>query len=204
LYNKPLELRPGQLLLVRACRLGYADSPTVHYRCGEKPPAPAPAEKATQWREKLDKSGLIARLLKLKSYDGRWREGEKAYLRALSDEAAAMRYWAVVGLDQAYKDAAPPDGVKKAVAAVLNDPSWSVSSAAAQAMIDWGEEQKGLARLVEVLQNAPDKGAIYAAWALWYVGEKARPVLKAIEGVKLARYPQTVLSRVIDRLKKSS
>ncbi len=203
LYSRPVPLQAGQAVRAQAWRLGYKPSTIVTYRCGEKPvPPQKPAEAGLLWRERLDQGDLLDRLLALKAYDGRWADGAEAYLKALKDADAPLRYWAIVGLHQAHRGA-PPDRVQAAVTALLSDPSKSVSVAAAQALVDWGERDKGLARLVEVLASGGDKGSLFAAWALWHLGEKARPALERIQAAGTGRRAGgAVMQRVLARLKR--
>jgi len=143
LYSRPIELSPGQGLRAQTWRLGYKPSRVATYRYGEKPAPPEKvADTGPPWREKLDESDLLERLLALKEFDGRYVEGLPAFLKALSDRDGPMRYWAVVGLHLGCRDA---ESIAKAAAAVeplLNDPSPSVKVAAAHAMRDWREGRK--------------------------------------------------------------
>ena len=203
-YAGPVELAPGQTIRAQACRIGYGNSPTVTYRYGETPTPPAqPADTGPLWREKYLRSDLLDRLLAVKAYDGRWTEGTAAYLKALSDPDGPVRYWAVVGLHQATKDRPDPK-IKAAVEPLLADPSPSVPVAAAHAMVDWGETEKGLARLVEALKSPSEKGRLFASSALEHLGERARPALDRMEGVLKGqpRYPGAPLKRAVAKLKK--
>jgi len=204
LYSRPVELAPGQTLHARACRIGYGTSPTVTYKHGGTPTPPAPAaDTGPLWREKYLASDLLDRLLAVKAYDGRWTEGTDAYLKALSDPDGPVRYWAVVGLHQATKDK-PIAKIKAAVEPLLADPSPSVPVAAAHAMVDWGETEKGLGRLIEALKSPSEKGRLFASSALERLGEKARPALDRMEAVLKGqpRYPGAPLKRAVAKLRK--
>ena len=204
LYSRPVELGPGQTLRAQACRIGYGTSPTVTYKHGETPTPPAPAaDTGPLWREKYLASDLLDRLLAVKAYDGRWAEGTDAYLKALSDPDGPVRYWAVVGLHQATKDK-PIAKIKAAVEPLLADPSPSVPVAAAHAMVDWGETEKGLGRLIEALKGPSEKGRLFASSALERLGEKARPALERMEAVLKGqpRYPGAPLKRAVANLRK--
>jgi len=203
-YSGTIELAPGQTLRSQACRIGYGNSPTVTYQHGGTPTPPAPAtDTGPLWRETYLRSDLLDRLLAVKAYDGRWAEGTGAYLKALSDPDGPVRYWAVVGLHQATKDK-PIAKVKAAVEPLLKDPSPSVPVAAAHAMVDWGETEKGLARLVEALKSPSEKGRLFASSALEHLGEKARPALERMEAVLKGqpRYPGAPLKRAVAKLRK--
>ncbi len=205
LYSRPVELGPGQTLRARAGRIGYGGSPTVTYKHGETPTPPAPAaDTGPLWRETYLASDLLDRLLAVKAYDGRWTEGTGAYLKALSDPDGPVRYWAVVGLHQATKDK-PIARIKAAVEPLLADPSPSVPVAAAHAMVDWGETEKGLGRLIEALKSPSAKGCLFASSALERLGEKARPALDRMEAVLKGqpRYPGAPLKRAVAKLRKA-
>jgi len=157
------------------------------------------------WREQVNASGMLDRCRSLKAYDGRWAEGVGAYLKALSDKDAPVRYWAVVGLDQAGKaDPAIAAGAIPAVTALKNDPAASVRAAVGEALCDFGKCDEGLATLLEVVTGKTGMAAGLAAWALWRLGEKARPILPQLEKSPgpSARYPKDALNHVIRRLKK--
>lgn len=145
LYSKPLQLAAGHEILAQAWRIGYKPSRVAAYRFGEKPAAPS--EKAVDtgpfWRERLDKSGLLDRLLAIKQHDGRYAESVPAFLEALADRAGPVRYWAVVGLHLGCRDAPSIAKARPAVEKLLDDPSPSVRLAVANAMRDWREGKPG-------------------------------------------------------------
>ena len=206
LYCRPIELRPAQTVSAKACRIGYATSAATSYTFGA--PA-APAGEADDpkvfWRGQVDASGMLDRCRDLKAYDGRWSDGVEAYLKALADKDAPVRYWAVVGLDQAGKtNLASAARAIPAVMALKTDPAASVRAAVGEALCDFGKCDDGLAVLLEVVTGNTGMGAGYAAWALWRLGEKARPILPQLEKSPGpgTRYPKDALKRVIQRLKK--
>jgi len=212
LYCRPVELKPGQAIAARAWRLGYAPSGIAAYTFGAKAVAPGDAgEVKFFWRDQVDASGMLDRCRDLKAYDGRWTDGVEAFTKALSDKDAPVRYWAVVGLDQAGK-ADPLGGLRparaaRAIPAVMvlkNDPAASVRAAVGEALCDFGNCDDGLAVLLEVATGKTGMGACYAAWAIWRLGDKARPILPALEksAGPAGRYPADALAHAIDRLKK--
>jgi N-sulfoglucosamine sulfohydrolase len=206
LYSRPIELRPGETLTARANRLGFANSGTVSYRCGGPVPAPkAPPEKhPPHWREQIEKTDLLDRLLALKQLDGQGARAVPHYLKALADKAAPMRYWAVVGLHVACTDAASIDKAAAAIQPRLEDESLSVRVAAAHALGDWGRDARALGVLVETLASPSDKAALFAATALERLGPKARPAMAQIEtaGRKTRRAAAQVLRRALAALRK--
>jgi uncharacterized sulfatase len=204
LYHEPLTVRPGEQVQAKAARLGYRDSGTVTFRHGEagSPPAtPGPDE--SPWRRQINSSGMIGRILDLKAYDGRWTDGVPAYLKALADPAGPVRYWAVVGLHQAHAGGPPPKDVLEKVRALLKDGAASVPIAAAHALVDWGETQAGLDRLVEALSAPGEKTRLLAAHCLERLGKKALPARDAIEKAAKGQggYPGRLLPRVVQGLK---
>jgi len=186
LYSRPIALSPGQRLTAKACRLGFRDSKAVHYDQGSAAIPAEPASVRPHWREVVNKSGVIDRLLALKSLDGAGEEACAAYLKAFGDAgelSGSVRYWAVLGLHT--------HGGKAHIGAVrrlLNDPSPAVRVAAAQALCDWGEAEGALPAIVEVLKTHPTGTArLLAATALNQLGEKARPALPAIQAARKDR-----------------
>jgi uncharacterized sulfatase len=99
--------------------------------------------------------------------------------KAIKDEDAAIRYWAVVG---AAKTAAAAAANKDRVLAALNDSSGVVRIAAARAAgKHFGAEEQAVAVLVKELASDNDQMRHYAIVALDEMGEKARTALPAIE-----------------------
>ncbi len=203
LYHEPLTLGADETVEAMAVRLGYADSATVTFSRDNLPPDPEPLpDPSATWRQDLDASGTIERLLALKAWDGRWREAVDTYLAALKDPSGPVRYWAVVGLHRAFAEGDPPDAVREALAACLDDPAVSVPVAAAEAMVVWGEAERGLEVLVAWLDHDLEKAQYLAAVALEALGEKARPALPRMKAALggLARYPQDMLERAVKNL----
>ena len=205
MYSEPVVVPPGGHLQAKAARLGYKTSGTATFAHGDKgspPPKPQPDE--SNWRERIRASGLIDRILAVKAYDGRWRDGVPAYLKALGDPAGPVRYWAVVGLHQAYADGPPSGAILEKVRALLADEAPSVLIAAAHALVDWGEVDVGLGRLVEALSAPGEKTRLLAAHSLERLGKKAKPAQDAIEKAAKGQggYPGRLLPRVVAALKK--
>ncbi len=206
LYHEPIEVAPGERVQAKAARLGYAASATATFTygdAGEPPAKPKPDE--TPWRKKIDESGMIDRILALKAYDGRWTEGEQAYLAALADPTGPVRYWAVVGLHQAYADGPPPRKILEKVRALLADEAPSAPIAAAHALVAWGETEAGLARLVEALKAPGEKTRLLAGHVLEVLGPKAKPAAAEIEKAANGQggYPGRLLPRVVKALKEA-
>ncbi|NQT85583.1 HEAT repeat domain-containing protein, partial [bacterium] len=183
-YGNPITLAEGQNISVRACRIGFKDSPTVAYRQGGAAIAAEPANATPHWRDVVDKSGVIDRLLDIKQLDGQGEKAIPAYVAALSgktrDEWGAVRYWAVVGLHRNVPEAAAKKHIGL-VRAALKDESFAVRIAAAQALCDWGEEKIGLPVLIEGMKGPGQSAALLAATALGQIGEKARPAIPVLQ-----------------------
>ena len=76
----------------------------------------------------------------------------------------------------------------------LTDPSPTVRVAAAHALCDWGEVEKGLSVLTELLRHQNEFVRLYAINALRHLGERAKPALPAIE--KALNDPSGYVQRV--------
>lgn len=204
LYHEPIEVGPGSRVQAKAARLGYGVSGTATFAYGDKGSPPAqPLPDETPWRKTINASGLIDRILALKTYDGRWKDGVPAYVKALADPAGPVRYWAVVGLHQAHAGGPPPQEMLGKVRALLKDEAPSVPIAAAHALVDWGEADAGLARLVEALSAPGEKTRLLAAHSLERLGKKALPVRDAIEKAAKGQsgYPGRLVPRIAKTLK---
>ena len=125
------------------------------------------------------------------------------YFEALNDKYGSVRYWAVVGLHQ---NARGKD-VQKAIKAVrlIEDESWSVKIAIAEALADWDGDIKSLKFLAGYLSHREEKVRLLAATSLDRLGEKALPVLGEIEAAikthKKDRYLARLLKYTVYRLK---
>jgi len=203
LYSEPIELKPGQAVVAQAYRLGYKPSSQVTYAYGGQPIAPEkPAETGPLWREKLNRSGLIDRILALKAFDGRWVRGVDAYTKALKSADAPMRYWAVVGLHQAAKAGADAKAIASAVAPHATDPAPSVRAATGECLAETGQFDKGLTVLIDTLKTGGDKGSLLAACALERLGDRVKPAVDRIRAAGSGgSYTTRALTRLLGKLK---
>jgi uncharacterized sulfatase len=184
LYTAPPVLKPGQVLSAKACRIGYRDSNEVRFKIGDRPTTPEqPSEQSEtpHWREQIDKTDILDRLLKMKDLDFLGDKAISRYAEALGDEYASVRYWAVVVLHNASKTHERTEPIEPALEKMLKDPSPVVRVAAAQALAYWDRQDRVLPVLAEVLQCKVDKARLYAITALKQLGEKARPALPQIQ-----------------------
>lgn len=183
LYTAPVPVAPADTLRARAVRIGFGESDEVVFDAAglssadERRPGPTIAH----WRRQVDETDLLGRLATIKALDGWGSKAIPAYLDALGDDHAAVRYWAVVGLHTACRE---PDAVARAkerLEGLLKDPSPVVRIAVAQALCDWGEAPGALGTLTDALGHPRGAVRLYAITALDRLGEKARPALTAIE-----------------------
>ena len=204
LYAKGVWLREGQTLHARACRIGFKDSGEATFKVGDNMPAKQPRTPDADpehWRNKVA-GEMLERLREIKALDG---QGEKAipqYTRALGDNWASVRYWAVIGLHTGCTSAKDKELGVSALEKMLKDPAAVVRVAAAHALCDWGREKDALPILIEGLSDKTDKARLYALIALNKIGEKARPALPQIQAAlkDSDNYVQRVAQTTVERL----
>ena len=202
LYTEPLKLKPGQVLLAKACRIGFKDSDQVKFKLGDPVAVPVTPPASPHWTDALYKTDLLPRLRRIKESDFAGEKAIPQYLSALKDEYASVRYWAVVGLHFNCKDGPARKQAETALQKMLRDPAPVVRIAAAHALCDWGQEEKALPVLVEGLDCKTDKARLFAIIALDRIGEKARPALEQIKAHQKDpdNYVQRVTGAVLKRL----
>jgi len=201
LYTSPIALKPGQSLSARAVRAGFKDSKVVKYRIGEPtPPVRKPASEYVHWRDQLAKTDMLERLLEFKDIDFEGAVGIPRYFEALQDKYGPVRYWAVIGLHNLCVNRSDIQKAKAAIGKLLNDDSWSVRIAAAQALCDWGEQEKGLPVLVEAIGNSHASTRHFAMVAMEQIGNKAQPALAAIKARLKDGYAGRVAQRIVAKL----
>ena len=202
LYTEPLKLKPGQVLLAKACRIGFKDSDQVKFKLGDPVAVPVTPPASPHWTDALYKTDLLPRLRRIKESDFAGEKAIPQYLSALKDEYASVRYWAVVGLHYNCKEGPARKQAETALQKMLRDPAPVVRIAAAHALCDWGQEEKALPVLVEGLDCKTDKARLFAIIALDRIGEKARPALEQIKAHQKDpdNYVQRVTGEVLKRL----
>jgi N-sulfoglucosamine sulfohydrolase len=105
-----------------------------------------------------------------------------ALMEYLEDADAAVRYWAVTGLDALGPGAAEAtEALKKA----LEDPSPDVRIAAAGALCRLGSSDQAVLVLARGLQDSSEPVVLHAARTLQGIGDKAKPVLRQVESARL-------------------
>ena len=116
--------------------------------------------------------------------DTAWRVGLPGevgeFTRRLADSDPTVRYWSVVGLRVAGRDAA---GARDALQKSLADGSSPVGIEAAGILVARGNDRAALDRLVGVLASDDEDAVLHAARTLQMLGEKTRPALPALREV---------------------
>jgi len=199
LYTAPFLVEPGTAVQAKACRIGFQDSePVTVGDMRATLPRPGPREPFSPWWTRLAEGDLIGRLRALKALDGQGAKAVPAYLKALDDPAASVRYWAVIGLQHDGRGQRTRD----AVADMLRDPSPVVRIAAARALCDWGGDKQALPVLIAGLRQTQGSARLHAAIALEQIGEKARPAIEALRAAKTDpfEYVQRVSERTLRKL----
>ncbi len=185
LYTKPMILKPDQMLIAKACRIGFKDSNEATFKLGDKQSKSKQQDQREEniphWEDQLKKTDLLKRLRSIKSLDSLGKEAVPKYFEALNDKYGSVRYWAVVGLKNNCDTDRQRKQATQAITQLLQDPSPIVRIAAAETMCDWNEQKQSLEVLVELLQNESRSVQLNAAIALDRIGEKARPVKHYIE-----------------------
>ncbi len=133
------------------------------------------------------------------------RQNLPALMNALSDEAAAVRYWGAIGIANIGKAAATAE---PAVRQALLDPAPVVRTAAAYALCRLGKPADALSVLTSVLENGEQWERLHAAIVLDEIGEQARPVIdelrKALQPRKElyagGKYTVRVVNRALNEL----
>ena len=172
LYTKAVTIRPGEKLKTKCCRLGFADSKVVEFKCGDSSIAAEKTQDKIHWSSHVSKA-LVRRLLEVKEMDYQSEKLPGRYPHLLGDKESSVRYWAAIGLGDIR-----PDGLDS----LLEDDSDSVRIAAAEALCKQGKEDKALKVLMDVLQNGSNSSRLYAVTTLGRIGQKAegaKELLKA-------------------------
>jgi uncharacterized sulfatase len=205
LYDKPVMLKSGQTIVVKAGRIGFRDSKAVEFSAASRPSLvnQAPADQGADWRPRVMEDDELARLLALKEHDADPKKGIDAYTRALADPHAAVRYWGVVGLRVAAADSPPSAAVKSALARIVEkDDAEAVRIVAAHALCKWGEQQKALPVLAVALKSPQPSKQLHAAHALGELGDSARPLLPILKqlAAKSSEYVERVTAHTVELL----
>lgn len=133
------------------------------------------------------------------------RQNLPTLIDALSDEAAAVRYWGAVGIANIGQAAARAE---PAVRQALLDSEAVVQTAAAYALCRLGKPADALPVLTSVLENGGQWERLHAAIVLDEIGKQARPVIdelrKALQPRKElyagGKYTVRVVNRALNQL----
>ncbi|HET6425964.1 MAG TPA: sulfatase-like hydrolase/transferase [Planctomycetaceae bacterium] len=178
LYVEPFSAKTGEAIAVQANRIGFNPSKPLRWTVGT-PPTAIEREIVSRphWRETLQKTGALDRLLALRQSDFLpLEERRAAYRRALQDDHPAMRYWGVWAWTQApeMRDIAAVADRLRSLAASDPDPQVRVIAARGLAMAS--NDPAPVEQLVKVAETDPLATVRLAAvTALQELGEKARP-----------------------------
>jgi hypothetical protein len=157
------------------------------------------------WREVVDESGVLNRLLELNSHDGRTdRETRRAYRQALQDPSPAMRYWALLGLAAlAEPQIRENPNVQQALERLSRDSSPLVQILAMRWIVERGQSGDHVATLAKLMRTHPqDSVRLHAATALRDLGDKAASARNDLEAaVKDGEYVGRVAQTAVARLK---
>jgi hypothetical protein len=201
IYTRPVLIQKDDKLYAKACRLGYLDSEEA---CLGRESPSRKGSAAVHWRERIPPD-LMVSLLELKAWDGKETQGIPAFKKALHHEAGAMRYWAVLGLVQAYQDRQGFEEILPLLLNHLKDPCPSVAITAAEALCCFGREDEALPVLKEQLESPRESVRLFAAAGLNRIGEKARPVLPNLKKAYLGEssYVTRIMKHILKRFDES-
>jgi uncharacterized sulfatase len=205
LYHQPVRLGPGQMLVARACRIGFRDSPTVRLTTeSQATPAVKETSSGADWRPQIIDESTQKRLLALKQHDRDPAAAIDFYAHTLGDKHPAIRYWAAVELLVASRERPrQADIVAQISRLAKDDESQAVRIAAAHVLCRWGSADLGLDVLAAGLDSAHASVQLSAACAIEDLGETARPLLPRLEQLaeKSSEYVQRVAASSVERLK---
>jgi hypothetical protein len=208
LYSRPIRVAPEETVVVKACRIGFRESPAVELSAQSAVSPPAGPIDATggDWRPQVINKDVLTRLLALKELDRNPRQAQSANLRALNDDHAAVRYWGVMGLRTAGRQNPPGDEAKLAIARLAErDKSEAVRIVAAHTLCQWNEQETGLRVLAAGLESHQRAVQLHAAHALEALGEAARPLLPRLKqlAAKSSEYVQRVTAHTVSQLERT-
>jgi len=194
LYVDPVDLKPDEVLYAKTCRLGFRDSGVAEFKLGGPVSAPPSPTHTEHWRDKVEGTDLRQRLWEIRQLDYEGAKANYAYLKHLKDKYPAVRYWAVVALHANCTSKADSTWAGTVLKDMLDDPSVVVRIAAAHALCDWDQTNKGLPVLMEAMKHPTGKARLFAVIALNKIGPKARPALPLIE--QAVNDPDNYVTRV--------
>jgi uncharacterized sulfatase len=201
LYNGPLTVKPGEVLVAKACRIGFHDSDAVELAVDSRPSTDQADD--DDWRPKLISQEKLNDLLASKANDRDPSAHIEDYRHTLNDDHPALRYWAIVGLHIALGQQAPSEADTAALFKLAeSDDSMTVRIAAAHTLCRWGENEKGMPVLATGLDSPQASLQLHAAHALEDLGEQARPLLPKLKqlAVRSSEYVERVTSRTVEQL----
>jgi uncharacterized sulfatase len=201
LYGAPFTVSKGTPLLVRACRIGFQDSPIVSWSAGTPPAKTDAPPTPTHWRDAIEQSHLLDRLHELAALQfAPGQDARQALVEALRSEHGSVRYWALRGLSARLDSERFNRARDRLVELRDRDPSPLVQITAAKTLAQHSDVEASLALLTKHLKAHPqDTVRLAAAMALRDLGETARPALADLEAAKgdyVARVAQAAVTKL--------
>lgn len=203
LYVAPFSAKAGDAVALQANRIGFETSKPLRWTVGQPPRA---VERETvsrpHWRERLQRDGVLDRLLVLRQSDFLpLEERRAAYRKALDDDHPAMRYWGVWALTQApdTQDVATVQDRLQTLA--VSDPDPQVRIIAARGLAMATIDRAPVERLVEIVESdAIATVRLAAITALQDLDQKARPFAARLQpgpkdGEYVGRIKQALLKQ---------
>ncbi len=139
-----------------------------------------------------DGDALNKRLGQVAAIASQGKQALPELIKALDDEDAAVRYWAVTGIGNIGLEAI---STKKKVSTLLRDPASSVRVSAARALCRMDLPEKALPVLVDTLSGPHEWARLQAAIVLDEIGPMAAPAEGALK-TALANQPNKYITRV--------
>ena len=197
-YTVPIALAPGQVVTAKAVRLGFKDSKTIRYRCGDPALGAERANLRPHWKTVVDQSGVVGRALALKKLEGT-AQFVPACEAALKDKAGSARYWAVLGIHHGSHEAERAR-YTALLRPFVKDPSHAVRIETAETLVDWGYPDEGLPVILAGLKHPLASGKLLAATALYHLGPKAKSALPQMQAsggyaARMAKHIRAQLGR---------
>jgi len=199
-------LKPGTTLLTKTCELGLKDSPEVRRVVGQPSRENWTMSAIPHWRDVVVKSGQLPRLLKLKSYDAQPAEiAQPVYQASLTDEAPAVRYWALRGLILLARTPEQRQSLTPELQKYRSDSEIAIQILAAKSLAEWNHDATQLEFLASTMANdRQDSVRLAATIALRDLGEFARPMLPQLkEASKGGEYVGRVSQAAVRQLEAS-
>jgi uncharacterized sulfatase len=206
-YPGPITVPSDAELQLRACRIGFRNSPVASADAQHvRPDRGDDSEQKNQpphWREVVDTSGMLPKLAALKKLDlVSFADAKPAYERALSDENGVARYWALHSLVTRSEGDELDDSFAPIVQDLAkSDPTPIVRITAAKALCESGQTELGHEVLKEMLDNKSETVLLATLLAIDDLGQQAEPLVPAVrEAMKrTGEYTKRVSEHILEK-----